>query len=116
MIRIKTKNKITKSNFLDTAEIGFFKSEDIIIKIGKKEYYLYTIDFYREWVNGDRIEMVIKRNVSKEERKEILLNILKEHTNKEIKYIEIMLWYIEAGENYYYLQEGNRNFEGIRVN
>ena len=116
MIRIKTKNKITKSNFLDTAEIGFLKSEDIIIKIGKKEYYLYSIDFYKEWVDGDRIETVIKRNIGKVERREILLNVLKEYTNKEINHIEDILWYIEAGENYHYLQEGSRSSEGIRVN
>jgi len=116
MIKIKTNNKIVDSNFLKVGETGFYKTENIIIKIGRKEHYLYSVDFYKQWGRGSRIETIVERNISREERRQILMDVLKEYTDKEVKNLDDILWYIEAGEDYHYSQRGSKNFEGIKVN
>ena len=116
MIKIKTNNKVRNCNLLRVGETGFYKTEDIIIKIGRKEHYLYSVDFYKQWGRGSRIETIVERDVSREERREILLNVLKQYTDKEVKNLDDILWYIEAGEGYHYSQRGSKNFEGIKVN
>jgi len=116
MIKIKTLNKTINSRFLKVGETGYFKTEEIRIKIGRKEYTLYTIDHYKEWNGFGKIKHVVERSIDREERKSILMNILKEYTDKEIKDIDKILWYIEAGKGYKYSKRGSKYIEGIKVN
>jgi len=109
MIKVKVKFKNEFYKLKKAYETGVYKKDKIIIKIGKNNYYIGDAIHYTKWSDSGKINNYIKYDINEEKIKEILFS----QTNKVIKDLDDIIYYISRGINYY--KRGTKNFEGIKI-